>query len=286
MKKKFHFNLKSRHWIVIMTIVCVGLIVTSLSTDYFAAPIRSVVGYLITPFQNGINTVGTALSSATQGFRDTVELTAENEALEKQVEELTTENNLLMQEQNELQRLRDLYDLDESYSQYDKVAASVISKDPGNWYSYFVINKGSRDGLTVDMNVIGGSGGLVGIITEVGDNWAQVRSLLDDESNVSVMVDESGVNFMVTGSLLTENEARLNYIQMRDPGNTAAVGTAVVTSNVSTKFLPGILVGYISTMEQDANELTKSGTIVPAADFSDLREVLVVTEVKQTKENS
>ena len=89
MKKKFHFNLKSRHWIVIMTIVCVGLIVTSLSTDYFAAPIRSVVGYLITPFQNGINTVGTALSSATQGFRDTVELTAENEALEKQVEELT-----------------------------------------------------------------------------------------------------------------------------------------------------------------------------------------------------
>ena len=58
----------------------------------------------------------------------------------------------------------------------------MISKDPGNWYSTFVINRGSDDGIQVDMNVLA-DGGLAGIVTEVGKDWATVRSIIDDSSN-------------------------------------------------------------------------------------------------------
>jgi len=285
MKRRQRFKMNSRRWYVLMMFVCIGLIITSLTADFIASPIRTVAGYVITPFQNGINDIGNWLTDRSSGLRDSRALAEENADLRRQIDDLTEKNNQLIQSQDELDRLRALYELDKQYEDYTKVAAEVISKDPGNWYSSFVINKGSRDGLKVDMNVIG-QGGLIGIITETGDNWAQVRSIIDDESNVSVMLTRTSNAFMVRGSLLERGNGKLEFFQMRDPEKEAAEGDAVVTSNISSKFLPGILVGYISEVNDDANELTRSGTIVPVADFTNLREVLVILDLKQTKENS
>ena len=285
MKRRQRFKMNSRRWYVLMMFVCIGLIVTSLTADFIAAPIRTVAGYVITPFQNGINDIGNWLTDRSSGLRNSRELAEENADLRRQIDDLTEKNNQLIQSQDELDRLRELYELDKQYEDYTKVAAEVISKDPGNWYNSFVINKGSRDGLKVDMNVIG-QGGLIGIITETGDNWAQVRSIIDDESNVSVMLTRTSNAFMVRGSLLERGNGKLEFFQMRDPEKEAKEGDAVVTSNISSKFLPGILVGYISDVTDDANELTRSGTIVPVADFNNLREVLVILDLKQTKENS
>lgn len=285
MKKKSKFQLNSRHLLVIMTIVCIGLILGTLSSDKISTPLRSITGYIITPLQNGINDIGTFLSDQTAGFKSVAALNSENIELQKQIDDLTAQNNELLQSQTELDRLESLYKLDKEYTEYDKVAAEVISKDPGNWYSTFVINKGSSDGLSVDMNVMA-NGGLIGIVTEVGSNWAQVRSIIDDESNVSAMISETSDSLIVTGDLLKMDEGKIDFIQLSDPDNAVSEGATVVTSNISTKFLTGLLVGYISDITEDSNNLTKSGTIVPAADFKNLREVLVITELKQTKENS
>ena len=110
----------------------------------------------------------------------------ENKELKSQINSLTEQNNILIQDQTELTRLKELYDLDQEYTDYPKVAARIISKDPGNWYDTFMINKGSNNGIRVDNNVIAGKG-LVGIVTEVGPSWATVRSIIDDSSNVSAM---------------------------------------------------------------------------------------------------
>jgi rod shape-determining protein MreC len=59
------------------------------------------------------------------------------------------------------------------------------------------------------------------------------------------------------------------------------VGGSVVTSNISSKFLPGILIGYISELNEDSNKLTKSGTVTPVVDFKHLQEVLVILELKE-----
>ena len=80
------------------------------------------------------------------------------------------------------------YKLDENYSDYKKIGAHIISNSGSNWFSDFTIDKGSKDGIKKNCNVLAGSG-LVGIVTEVGPHYARVRSIIDDESNISAMPD-------------------------------------------------------------------------------------------------
>ena len=280
-----NFNLKDKHVLAIMTLVCVGLIVMSLATQNVVGSIQSGASYLVEPFQVSINKIGTWFTGISDGFKSAKELADENKELKDQIAQLTEQNNNFIQQQDELERLEALYKLDSEFPEYDKVAATVISKDPGNWYNTFVINKGSEDGIEVDMNVLGG-GGLVGIVTETGRNWSKVRSIIDDESNVSAMINGKALLCTVAGSLKDMNNGKITFFGLQDPDELVTSGDMVVTSNISEKFLPGFTIGYISDIEKNSNNLTKSGTIIPASDFTEIREVLVVMTLKNTGEDT
>lgn len=284
-KKRISIKLKSKHLLVVLGILCFIMILGTFTLSVVPAPIRNTVGVLVTPFQNGVNRVGSVMHGWASGFSNVQKLQKENEELQSKIDDLTEKNNRLIQSQEELKRLEDLYKLDQEYPEYTKVAASVIAKDPGNWYSTFVINKGSADGLKVNMNVISG-GGLVGIITETGEHWSQVRSIIDDENNISGMIATTSDTCIVSGNLASMTNGRIDFSELRDRGDVVAEGTSIVTSNISTQYLTGILIGYIAEVGEDSNHLTKYGTIIPAADFKNIREVLVIQELKQTKENS
>lgn len=283
MKKNSRHTLKTKHLITMMTILCIGLIVLSLSSRFSFAPVRNTLGYVVVPFQNGINQVGTWLNDQKNGFQNMKSLAEENEKLKEQVDELKAKNSNLVQDQEEAERLRALYNLDQEYSEYEKIGAQVIGKDTGNWYNTFTINRGSADGVEKDMNVIA-DGGLVGIVTGTGTHWATVRSIIDDSSNVSASVTSISQNCMVTGDLEMMDDGKIRFIQLTDKENQAQEGDKVVTSSVSNKFLKGILIGYIGDIQNDSNNLTKNGTIIPAVDFSDLQEVLVIKQLKQQKD--
>ena len=198
---------------------------------------------------------------------------------------MTAQNSLLTQDLDELDRLQKLYQLDQQYSEYDKVAAEVISMDDENWFSTFTINRGTDDGIQKDCNVIAGSG-LVGIVTETGKDWATVRSIIDDSSNVSAMTMSTSDRCIVSGDLRLIDEGKLQFIHLKDDEDKIQEGEKIITSDVSDKFLKGILIGYVSEIEEDPNNLTKTGTLTPAVDFEHLREVLVITELKQQKGDS
>ena len=282
-RKFFNDLLKSRHVLIVLVIICITLILATFTRENSQGPLYTIAGTVITPFQNGVNRVGNSLLDWSSGFKNVQKLNAENEELRKKIDELTAQNTQLIQAQAELKRLEDLYELDQEYPEYTKVAASVISKDPGNWYSTFVVNRGSNDGIKANMNVLG-QGGLVGIVTEVGGSWAQIRSIIDDESNVSGMAANTSEPCVVSGNLLMMDSGKIEFTGLRDSDNQVTEGTSIVTSNISDKFLPGLLIGYISEIALDSNNLTKSGTIIPAADFRNLREVLIITDLKETKE--
>lgn len=280
-RKKKKISLKSKHILIIMTILCLSMIAFGLSRFSNLGPLHSAAGYLVAPFQKGMSTVGKLFHGTSMNFGDAKALNEENESLKAKVNELTEQNNLLLQDQDKLTRLEKLYTLDNEYSEYDKVAASVISKDPGNWYSTFTVDKGTNDGITKDMNVIA-DGGLVGIVTETGPDWATIRSIIDDSSNVSAMCGSTLDTCLVTGDLTLMEQGKLQFIQLTDKDDVINVGEKIVTSNISDKFLKGILIGYISDISTDANNLTKSGYLVPAVDFAHLQEVLVIKAVKET----
>ncbi len=279
-RKASRYQIKAKHWFTIMTIVCIGFICLSFSSFISFDPARDVLGYVVVPFQNGINIVGEWLTEQKNGFEDVKALAKENEELKGQIAELTEKNNLLLQAQEEAERLKEMYKLDRDYSEFNKVAAQVIGKDTGNWYNTFIINRGSADGIAVDMNVIA-QGGLVGIVTGTGEHWATVRSIMDDSSNVSAMVSSTSQFCMVTGDLRLMDEGKIRFFQLTDKENQVQEGDKIVTSSISNKFLKGILIGYVGEIEDDSNQLTKTGTIIPAVNFEDIQEVLVITELKQ-----
>lgn len=280
MKRKTKISLPSKYILLIVTILCLGMIVFSFTMDFTSIGLKTVTGYTLVPIQNGINEIGLWFSDKAESLTQLKEVMAENEVLQEKVDELTIENNSLQQDKYELDRLRELYELDEKYPSYHKVAARITGKDPGNWFNTFLIDKGSNDGLAVDMNVIAGSG-LVGIIIEVGPNWASVRSVIDDSTNVSGMVLSTSDRCIVTGDLQLMDQGKIRFSQLSDKNNTVIKGDKIVTSHISPKYLQGILIGYISDIEVDANNITKSGYITPVVDFEHLQEVLVITDLKK-----
>lgn len=268
----------SKYILAGLSFFCIVLIAVTSINSSILTPLRTGVGYVLIPFQSGVNAIGTSLYNHIRDFSTMQEAQAENEELKGRVAELTEENNRLQAEQYELERLRELYALDQDYMQYEKVAARVIAKDSGNWFQIFRINKGANDGIKENMNVIAG-GGLVGIVTDVGANYATVRSIIDDASRVSCMSMRSGDNCIVSGDLTLFQEGLLGLDHVKKEANIQE-GDKIVTSNISDVFLPGILVGYATELTTDSNNVTKSGQIVPVAEFDNLQEVLVITQLK------
>ena len=284
-KRKTKFIVSSKYLLLIMTGVCISAILLGFTFNISGGPLHAVAGYVFVPMQKGINQVGGWISEKADNLQSLSVVMAENEALKKQVDELTVELNTIKLERYELDNLRELYELDQKYPSYEKVAANVIGKEAGNWFSTFTIDKGSNDGIEVNMNVMAGSG-LVGIVSEVGPNYAKITSIISDTSKVSGMVVTTSDNLIVSGSLQKMNESMLiEFSGLNDRDNEVEVGDPVVTSYVSYDYQQGILIGYISEITTDANNLTRSGTITPAVDFEHIEEVLVILNKKQTTED-
>ena len=126
--------------------------------------------------------------------------------------------------------------------------------------------------------------GLVGRVTSVGPNYAKVTSIIEDNNNTSGLLLSTGDHLIVTGDLTKMAQSMISFTKLVDNNNKAAVGDKIVTSNISEHYLPGILIGYISSIEVDSNNLTKSGSLTTAVDFEHLEDVLVIMELKQTVE--
>ncbi len=269
----------NRFWLIVLVCVCLLLIGIDQVTDG-KGPLRVIANYTVVPMQKGISYVGMWLSDLSTNFETLEDMREENEKLQEQVDELTTENTRLTQETYELERLQELYKLDENYSDYEKIGARVVASNGTNWFSSFTIDKGSNDGIKVDCNVLAGSG-LVGIVTEVGPDYAQVRTIIDDSSNVSAMMLSTSDTCMVVGDLSMEDDGRIRFEKLANNDHEIEVGEEVVTSYISNRYLQGLFIGYVSEIEVDANNLTRSGYLTPAVDFSHLQEVLVITETKE-----
>lgn len=279
-KKGEKFTLPSKYLLFILTILCCISLVVTFTTDIFNKPLNYIVSYLIVPYEEGISSIGSVLSDRKDELVNIRTLIEENERLNARISELEDENTRLMQDKYELNTLRVLFDLDSAYESYEKTGARVIYQDSSNWFSTFIINKGYDDGIKLDMNVICGSG-LVGRITMVGPNWSRVTSIISDNSNVSGTVLSSSDNLIVSGDSELNPEGVIRFSQLVDDDSKVTNGDKIVTSDISDKYMPGILIGYISEINLDSNNLTKSGLLIPAVDFKHIEDVLVILDQKQ-----
>lgn len=282
MRKKTKITIDPKYILAVIIVFCLVVGVISYRFDEKMTPVRSVVGGVITPMQKGINTIGNKLADKMDYVTTMHKTVDKNKKLQKEIDELSAENKLLQQDKYELEEFRKLYDLDEQYAGYPKVAARVISSDNDNWYNTFVIDKGSQDGIKVNMNVMAGDG-LVGIVVKVNKSYSKVRAIIDDSSNVSGTILKNSENCIVSGNLNLMNEGLIEVSGI-DGNAKIEDGAEVVTSQISDKYLPGILIGYIKDLKKDSSNVTQTGYLSPVADFTGLKMVLVITQVKDSKE--
>ena len=276
------FEIPHKYLLCGLTIVCFLFIIISLIFENSFQFCRAITDKTIAPMQKGITKVCDFVQGKIDVFEDIEDIKSENEALRQQVEQLNLENKIYMEEQLELERLRQLYQLDTTYQEYEKIGARVIGTGSMNWFDNFIIDKGSNDGIAVDMNVICGNG-LVGIVTNVGPDTAVVRSIIDDSSNVSAIFINSDKLCIVQGDAKSIADG---YIKVLNIPKDVEVkeGDEILTSSISDKFLPGITIGYVEEITVDSNNLTKSAKLYPAVDFENIHEVLVITQLKQSGE--
>ena len=278
-KNKIKIKIVQRYLFIAMIVICLVLLIVSYRFSDSLGPVKSVAGNVITPMQVGINRIGSFFTSKLDYLKKVDDLIAKNKELTDKLNEVSYENKLLLQGKYELDNFRKLYNLDQTYADYPKVAARVISKDTNNWYSKFKIDKGSDDGIKPGMNVMAGNG-LVGIITKTGKNYADVRSIIDDSSDVRGMFLDNSETCTVKGNLKLLDEGHIEVTDIKK-GSSIQDGYEVVTSYTSQKYHPGILIGYVSGITVDPSNMTELGYLTPAVDFSKLDMVLIITREKE-----
>lgn len=278
-RKKPKYDMEPRYVLLIMTMICIFLIFFSYKFSTLFGNIRTSLNSMIIPMQKGITTIGMSINNTIDRFEEADKLQEEIAALKAENERITREKERMEQSLYELERYKQLFALSDNYKTYPTVGANIIAKDTSGYYARFTLDKGYKDGIAVDMNVLADSG-LVGIITEVGPHYSVVRSIIDDNNYVSAIVTKTEDNCIVCGNL---ELLSIGYIEIRDLSlNTEARNNyKVYTSPLSDKYLPDILIGYISNIQNENDGLTKTGYLTPVVDFEHLTTVLIVTQLKE-----
>ena len=283
MKDRFSKFFTPKRILLAVVFFCVVLTATSFFTDKLITPLRNAFSYIVVPIQNGINSIGSVLVDNDNKKKTIEELQAQNKELESELESLKEENEALKGDEDELSTLRNFYSMESQLASYTKVGARVIGTTSTNWNQSFTIDQGSKNGIKVDMNVITDKG-LVGIVTEVYDSYSVVTTMIADNSNVSAMDERTKDLCIVEGDITLMDSGIVKLSRIKTNAQMQS-GDKVVTSNISSKYLPGLLVGYVKDITTDDSGLSKSGNLIPAADFDHLTDVIVITTTKEQLTN-
>jgi len=178
--------------------------------------------------------------------------------------------------QRENDRLRALLALKDAHEDYELVDAYVISQSSVDWSSTFTINRGSNVGIEAGMCAITANGEVVGLVTDVGLNWAEVTTILDSTLEISGTISASGYNGMVKGGYVEGHETllQMNYL----PSAAIIRNKEQVVTSGSTVYPRGLIMGSIVDAGFAETGIAKFALLDPAAEISSLEQIFIITE--------
>lgn len=241
--------------------------------------LQNVTGVLESPLKK-------VLSSTVNWF-DTIygylyeydSLMAENESLRSQLADAQKSARDGIEASEENTRLRKLLELREKHTDYDMESSKVVLWSSSNWSSAFTISKGASSGIELGDPVITEYGVLVGQITELGENWATVSTVIDVDMSVGAFVGNSQTSGMVMGEfdLMKKKTAKLTFLA---EGAQIFVGDDVLTSGSGGAFPAGLVIGTLSAVQTEAGGQIEYGIVVPRAEFDTLVQVFIIKDFK------
>lgn len=239
-------------------------------------PLESKFRDVLAPVQTGLNWLGRQARHGVSFPVSMVGAAERSQALEQEVARLESQVTQLNEYKLESQRLSGLLNYKQVMAQrYNFLAASVVGRDPGNWFGTITLNRGSRDGVKENMTALTPEG-LVGRVVSVSVSTCEVLLITDPRSGVGALVQDTRTPGIVEGTAGSSGMARMIHISNDAP---VEGGQVVVTSGLGSVFPKGIPVGEIAGIRSESSGLFKSADIRPFANLNRLEEVLIMTSV-------
>ena len=235
-----------------------------------------VVQGVLTPIRSGISRLTDQAEQIYNYMFKYESLVAENAALKAQLAQIEDDARKYDSLAREIERYRALLELTDTHEDYELVDSYIISGSSVDWSSTLTINRGTNAGIEVDMCAITANGELVGLVSEVGTNYAIVKTVLDSTLEISATIATSGYNGMVQGGYSTglEGLLRMNYL----PSSATIRNHDQVVSSGSTIYPRNLIVGHVVDAGFDDAGIAKYALLEPAADIRNLEQVFVITK--------
>lgn len=262
-------------WLVLLIVIgsLIAMSQTSLPRDNITV-LERVIHNLYTPLQSGVAGARSSWGSLGTIFSDKRVLNQRIAELAERNKQMSIDNQILREYEAEAKRLRRIVGFQEdNLETFDLLPASIIARSPNNWYQTLTINKGLADGLEKGMPVMHPDG-LVGRISSVTQNSAQVSLITDREMAVGVVLQRTRETNGIVEGEGDSNRLRMNNVPYY---SSIEVNDRVVTSGLSTIYPKGIDVGIISKISREPSGLLLIAEVKPVVDFDRLEEVLVIT---------
>lgn len=257
-------------------VIAVGLALMSVFSNT-SSPLANVANVIASPFRSAYTSVADWFNDKQNYYQDNTDLKEENAALKKQLAEMEAAIRQAEKDSAENERLKQLLGLKAQRPDLtsDLQAAMITEHTVTNWTSSLTIDKGTRHGLEINDCVISETGALVGLISEVGTNWATVLTLVDTDTSLGAQVFRTSDLGLAQGnfSLMGEKRLRLEYL----PADCSLLGgDLVVTSGLGGFYPAGLVIGSVAEVQQDDSGATSYAILTPAVDFDALSEVFVI----------
>ena len=271
---KHYFTTKVKIVLVLAVLLAAGLAIVSNLTGV-SLPDMWVKGVL-TPIQSGAKSRTKQAEQMYSYMFKYEALAAENAELKEKLAKMEDDARLVDSLQRENDRLRALLALKDAHEDYELVDAYVISWSSNEWSSTFTINRGANVGIEEGMCAITANGEVVGLVTEVGSNYAIVKTILDSSLEISATISSSGYNGMVQGAYTSgiAGKLRMDYL----PSSSIIRNNDQVVTSGSTVYPRDLIVGHVIDAGFDDTGVAKFAILEPAADIDNLEQVFILTQ--------
>ena len=273
---------KNKFFIIALSIAIFFVILVSvLSLMGQTGAIKNALGTLSMPFRY----VGLKISEAFDGFSDYFKsvdnLLNENESLRQEIERLEGEIADRDATKEENARLREYLNVKKTYPDFELMDALIIAREGDNNTTFLTLDRGSGDGIKIGMPIIVSSG-VVGSVCEVGQTWCRVRVITQSSAGTGAYVHRSGEIGIASGDITLglDNKCRLKYLSEQAD---VKVGDLVYTSGEGSIYPRGLLIGRVSSVDNDEFSRQKTAVIDTAVDFKNLRYVMIITRFEFTQ---
>ena len=236
---------------------------------------------LLTPLRSGAYALTGQAQRVYNYIYNYDKLVAENEALKQQISQMQDENRNAAFLERENQRLRDALELKTAHEDFSLVDGYIISRSSTEWTSTITINQGTNVGIDVGMCAITTNGEVVGLVSEVGINYAVVKTVLDSSLEVSATIASSGYNGMVKGGYSSglDGMLRMDYL----PSSSVIRNNDQVVTAGSVIYPRNLILGHVVDAGFDDTGVAKYAILEPAAEIGSLEQVFILTSFATTE---